>query len=496
MTISRRRFIGQTSSLAAFGTLGVPTILGGASIAQEDQATLADGTDLPEVRVGIVGLNGRGVSLMNQFRQLPGVRVVALCDVDSNVLNTRAADMQKAGFDVQTFNDFRQMLDGDTIDAAVIATPNHWHALMAVWACDAGKDVYVEKPVSHVVAEGRSIVDAAERNGRIVQSGMHGRSHAAVQSAIAFAQSGALGEVVCARGLCYKPRRSIGKVNGPQFVPPTIDYHRWLGPAPYTPLSRRSLHYDWHWDSATGNGDLGNQGVHQMDIARWGAGHDRLPDRAWSTGGRVGYDDDGNTPNTQVTVLEYDNGPPVIFEVRGLPCNKKQQSDKWEMDRYHDMDIGVVFHCEDGEIRVSKNYNVASALDKNGQLVQEWKGGGNHAANFIEAVRAGDPSLLTAPIIDGHLSAACGHLGLVSCDLGEDGSIDDAYEAARSDLAREAVARMREHMLANRIAPETDIRIGRMIPLDSNLERSTDPYANALFTKEYRAPFTMPGSST
>ena len=369
MTISRRGFIGQTSTLAAVGALGVPGILTRTTWAQEGQAAQTSAKALPEIRVGVAGLNGRGSSLMNEFRKLPGVRVVALCDVDSNVLSKRAAQMKEAGFEVTTFNDFRQMIDGDTVDAVVIATPNHWHALMSVWACDAGKHVYVEKPVSHVVTEGRDIVDAAKRNERVVQSGMHGRSSAAVRSAIAFAQSGELGEVVCARGICYKPRRSIGKVTGAQFVPPTIDYHRWLGPAPYEALNRRSLHYDWHWHNTTGNGDLGNQGVHQMDIARWGAGHDRLPDSAWSAGGRVGYDDDGNTPNTQVAVLEYENGPPIIFEVRGLPQNKAQQSEKWEMDRYHDMDIGVVLHCEDGEVRISKHYGHTMALDKDGKII-------------------------------------------------------------------------------------------------------------------------------
>jgi hypothetical protein len=233
-----------------------------------------------------------------------------------------------------------------------------------------------------------------------------------------------------------------------------------------------------------------------MDIARWGSGHDRLPDRAWSAGGRIGYDDDGNTPNTQVVVLEYDDGPPIVFEVRGLPSDKAQQSDKWQMDRYHDMDIGVVLHCEGGEVRLSKHYGQSIAVDNEGKLIKEWKGGGNHQANFIEAVRASDPSLLTAPIIEGHLSAACGHLGLVSIELGERATVTDAYEAARSEEAREAVARMNQHMLANEIAPETLISVGRSVPIDSRNERSDDQYADALFTKQFREPFSMPATST
>lgn len=496
MAISRRGFIGHTSVLAAAGALGAPRILTRVASAQEEQETPPP-VALPEIRIGIAGLHGRGSSLMNSFKSLPGVRVVALCDVDSNVLAKRAAQMKEAGFEVATFGDFRAMIDGDKVDAVAIATPNHWHALMSVWACDAGKDVYVEKPVSHVVSEGRAIVEAAERNGRVVQAGTHGRSYHAVRSGVAFARSGELGQVQCARGLCYKKRSSIGKVSGPQFVPPTIDYHRWLGPAPYEPLNRRSLHYDWHWHDTTGNGDLGNQGVHQMDIARWGAGHDRLPDRAWSAGGRVGYVDDGNTPNTQVVVLDYDDGPPIVFEVRGLPLDKAQQSDKWQMDRYHEMGIGVVLHCEGGEVRLSNNYGKAVAMDNDGIVIKEWEGGGgNHFANFIEAVRAADSSLLTAPIIEGHLSAACCHLGLISNELGESASVAEAYEAARSDEARDAVRRMQDHMLANKIAPETPISVGRIVQIDSRNERSSDRYANSLFTKQYREPFSMPTSST
>ena len=491
-SINRRGFITRTSALAATTAFTAPNILLRSVSAHE----LQDGGEAPvappEVRIGVAGLNGQGNNLTNFFRKQPGVRITALCDVDSRVLSQREAQLKEAGIDVRTFGDFREMIDGDTIDAVVIATPNHWHALMAVWACDAGKDVYVEKPVSHVISEGRSIVDAASRTGRVVQSGMHGRSSHAVRSAVEYARSGELGKVVCARGLCYKPRRSIGKVQGTQFVPHTIDYHRWLGPAPYEPLNRRRLHYDWHWYDKTGNGDLGNQGVHQMDIARWGAGHDRLPDRAWSAGGRVGYDDDGNTPNTQVVVLEYDDGPPIIFEVRGLPRDKAQQSDKWQMDQHHGMDIGVVLHCEGGEVRISKHYGHTVALDGNGAVIKEWKGGGSHHANFLDAVRASDSSRLNAPIIDGHLSAAAGHLGLVSHELGEPGTLRDALDTAPTPEAHEAVDRMNQHMLANGVSEDGMIVVGRPVPVDAANERSTDRYANALFTKQFREPFTMP----
>ena len=487
MSMNRRDFVSRSAASAAVGALGVPTMLAGAASSQDSSA----GGSLEPVRLGVVGLNGRGNALTQSFSALPDARVVGLCDVDQAVLQRRAEEMKAKGQDVRTHGDFREMIASDDIDAVVIATPNHWHALMAVWACDAGKHVYVEKPVSHNVAEGRAIVDAAARNNSVCQTGTQSRSSHAVRSAIEFTRSGALGKVLCARGLCYKPRRSIGKVKGPQFIPATIDYHRWLGPAPYEPLMRGRLHYDWHWHDQTGNGDLGNQGVHQMDIARWGAGHERLPDRAWSAGGRVGYDDDGNTPNTQVIVLEYDDGPPLIFEVRGLPRDREEQAGKWSMDAHHGMGIGVVLHCEGGEVRIPTGYASTVALDSSGAELKRWEGGGNHQANFIEAVQAGDASRLNAPIIEGHLSSACCHVGMVSHALGTESTITEAVNRAPSGPGREAVERMSRHLSANGL-DDAPIVVGTTCPVDASAERSENPAADALFSRNGRTPFTFP----
>jgi predicted dehydrogenase len=486
MSMSRRDFVGRSAASAAVGALGMPTFLAGASGVQSPE----EGIDQP-IRIGVVGLNGRGNSLMQAFHGLPNARIVALCDVDQTVLQRRASEMKTRGLEVSTHGDFREMLASDDVDAVVIATPNHWHALMAVWACDAGKDVYVEKPVSHNVTEGRAIVEAAARNSTICQTGTQSRSSHAVRSAVEFARSGAFGKVLCARGLCYKPRRSIGKANGPQFIPSTIDYHRWLGPAAYEPLKRNRLHYDWHWHDKTGNGDLGNQGVHQMDIARWGAGHDRLPDRAWSAGGRIGYDDDGNTPNTQVIVLEYDNGAPLIFEVRGLPRDHEQQTAGWAMDSHHGMGIGVVLHCEGGEVRIPTGYSRAVALDTDGAEAGRWEGNGNHQANFIEAVQANDASRLNAPIIEGHLSSACCHVGMVSHALGTESSIVDALRHAPTEPGRESVQRMSRHLSSNGLA-DASIVVGVNCPIDATGERSSDPAADSLFSSDCREPFTFP----
>ena len=193
--------------------------------------------------------------------------------------------------------DIRRLLDDKSIDAISVATPNHWHALATIWACQAGKDVYVEKPVSHNVSEGRRMVEAARKYERIVQTGTQCRSHKGIQDAIDFLRSGKLGQIYMAKGLCYKPRGSIGhKPDGP--VPANVDYDIWLGPAPKRPFNPNRFHYNWHWNWDYGNGDLGNQGIHQMDLARWGLGKNELPKAVMASGGRFGYSDDGQTPNT------------------------------------------------------------------------------------------------------------------------------------------------------------------------------------------------------
>ena len=217
--------------------------------------------------------------------------------------------------------DIRRLLDDKSIDAISIATPNHWHALATIWACQAGKDVYVEKPVSHNVSEGRRMVEAARKYDRIVQTGTQCRSHQGIQDAIAFLRSGKLGQIYMAKGLCYKPRGSIGhKADGP--VPKRVDYDLWLGPAPKRPFNPNRFHYNWHWIWDYGNGDLGNQGIHQMDLARWGLGKNELPKAVMASGGRFGYSDDGQTPNTLHVGFEFDDCE-LQFEVRGLTDERR-----------------------------------------------------------------------------------------------------------------------------------------------------------------------------
>jgi predicted dehydrogenase len=280
-----------------------------------------------DLRVAVIGLGGRGGSShVPSLSKIKGVRIVALCDPDTAMFaKVKNAKDRKSGEalnlvspDVKTFTDMREMLAMSDLDAVTIATPNHWHSLAGIWAMQAGKDVYVEKPVSHNVWEGRQLVAASKKFNRIVQCGTQIRSGEGLREAVAWIRAGNLGKITAARGFCYKFRGSIGKTYGPQAVPATADYNLWSGPAPTAPLHRKKLHYDWHWDYLTGNGDVGNQGIHQMDVARWFLGEAGLPRHTLSIGGRLGYDDDGNTPNTQVVIHDYPTAP-LIFEVRGLP---------------------------------------------------------------------------------------------------------------------------------------------------------------------------------
>src|SRR6187401_2205023 len=271
-----------------------------------------------DIRVAVIGFNGRGGDHLGGLAKVKGCRIAGLCDVDTKVLEKGQKGQADKGVTVEAYTDIRKLLESKNIDAVSIATPNHWHSLAALWAIQAGKDVYVEKPVSHNVYEGRKIVEAARKYGKICQTGTQSRSSLGLHEALAWTKEGNLGKILWARGTCYKRRPTIGKVAQETPWPESIDKDLWYGPAPIKPLMRSKLHYDWHWVWDTGNGDLGNQGIHQMDIARWFLGEDALSPSVFALGGRLGYVDDGETPNTMFLVHGYEKAP-LIFEVRGLP---------------------------------------------------------------------------------------------------------------------------------------------------------------------------------
>lgn len=473
--LTRRDFV--SGALTAVGALaGVPALGKGILGSNED------------IRVGVVGFRGRGKSHIEAFSSIPGVRVVALCDCDANVLAAGVAGLRNRGIEVNAFQDVRQLLERPDIDVIATATPNHWHALITVWACQAGKDVYVEKPCSHTIWEGRKAVEAARKYGRIVQHGTQGRSDAGWREAWAWLAEGHIGRIKIARGLCYKRRPSIGKVDGPQPIPEGLNYDLWCGPAQKLPLMRRSLHYDWHWVWNTGNGDIGNQGVHQMDIARWALGRMELPRTVLSIGGRLGYVDDGETPNTQMAVFNYGDAL-LIFEVRGLP----ERSGTETMSRYRGESVGNVIECEGGYIAGRRAY------DQDGKLMKEFTGkgfeGGDHFANFIQAVRSRNPKDLYADILDGHLSSALCHMANISYRVGREADPEEAKAAVAKDAAAaETLARMEEHLAANGVdLKATRLRVGAALRFDPRRERFVgNRTADGLVRREYRPGFAVP----
>jgi len=444
------------------------------------------------INMAVIGFGGRGGSHISGYKKLKdeGVRVAALCDVDSNVLGKGVASFDKEKHKVTGYTDLRKLLENKDIDAVSIATPNHWHALASIWAIQAGKDVYVEKPVSHCVWEGRQIVNAARKYGKIVQTGTQSRSsRKGIAAAVQYVQEGNLGKILLSRGLCYKRRASIGKTEGEQPIPESIDYDLWCGPGPKGPLTRQKLKYDWHWTWDYGNGDLGNQGIHQMDIARWFLGEMELSPSVWSVGGRLGYEDDGETANTQIIYHGYEKAP-LIFEVRGLPENK----DSKNMDKYKGAGVGVIVECEGGTV-VVPNYSGAIIQDKDGKEIKKFEGSEDHFKNFINACRSRRVEDLHADILEGHLSSALCHTGNISHRLGAKEKPDAILEKIKGDtFAADTFERMKEHLAKNEVDLTKDmLTLGPVLKMDGKTERFIDhDAANGMLKNKYREPYVVP----
>jgi predicted dehydrogenase len=496
--LSRRTFL-KTSAVAAAGA---------AMPAKSWGQIMGSNADL---RVGVIGLNGRGQNHLSSLAKIPGVRIVALCDPDSAVLDkTKANAIGSRLTDLKMYADMRDMFANKDIDAVTIATPNHWHTLAAIWAMQAGKDVYLEKPVSHTIWESHQVVAAAKKYGRVVQAGTQIRSGEGLREAVAYVQSGALGKITASRGFCYKRRNSIGLCGGPQPIPATINYDLWTGPAALIPPHRNTrngpVHYEWHWFNLYGNGDVGNQGIHQMDVARWFLGEDGMPRHSLSVGGRLGYVDDAETPNTQIVVHDYVTAP-LIFEVRGLPKKAGtadaggdprllQGGGGGDMDKYRGVDIGNVIDCEGGSMIVPSYFN-ATAVDKTGKTIKEFKGTDRHMQNFVDVVGSRKMGDLYGPIAEGATSSSLCHLGIISHRLGHAAQEGEIAEAVKSDaVLREANGRMIEHLRANNVdLSKTPLTLGMPLAINTKTEHFTGSNAaaaNAMLTKKYRAPFTVP----
>jgi predicted dehydrogenase len=489
-SLSRRAFLGR--SLAAAG-VGAGFAIGGT----KSSGRVIGANDT--VRVAIAGLNGRGGSHVDEFAPMSGVDIVYLVDPDSRTYAKRLKQVESrlkragkpTGVLPATEKDIRRVLDSKDVDAVSVATPNHWHSLMTIWACQAGKDVYVEKPCSHNVHEGRVAVEAARHHKRIVQHGTQSRSDRRWAEAVEAIRSGQLGKLLVSRALCYKPRESIG-IKPISTPPQEVDFNIWLGPAPEQSFHANLVHYNWHWFWDFGNGDIGNQGVHEMDKARWliPASHSSsatFPKSVISVGGRFGYRDQGQTANTQIAVMDYGDTQ-LIFEVRGLPTGPFQGSK-----------IGNIAHLEAGTIVDGRFYpkgkTEAVPLSDVAKVEVTRGPGKGHFGNFIAAVRSRKVEDLNADIAEGHYSAALCHLPNISYRLGEDVPFSKSSGAFGDDKeAYETFARMEEHLKENKVALDgLNYRLGRKLTFDTASESFVgDSQANELLTRQYRAPFVVP----
>ncbi|MCC6507550.1 MAG: Gfo/Idh/MocA family oxidoreductase [Pirellulaceae bacterium] len=481
---TRRSFLQKsmmaTASAYALSQAGLAT-----SMAEGAQESSGD-----KLRCAVIGAGGRGGSHISGMLNRKDVVITHICDVDEKTGGRRCEDIGKAqGQKPSWVPDIRKLLDDKSIDFVTIATPNHWHSLAAIYAVQAGKDVYVEKPVSHNVLEGRRLVQVARKHNKIVQTGTQCRSNPGMRDAMAFIHGGGIGDVTIARGLCYKRRKAIG-ARGEYPVPAGIDYDLWLGPAPKKPLTRPNFHYDWHWQWDYGNGDLGNQGIHQMDLCRWALNKNTIADSVVSYGGRFGYEDAGETANTQIVQLGY-GSQQLVFEVRGL-----------ETKDYRGANVGIIIEGTKGYLMMS-SYDTGVAFDADGKEIKKFKGGGDqhHYANFLDAVRSRDYKKLNADVEEGHLSSALCHLGNISMRMGKPIAGADVPAVLKEHKGHEDMVatfkRTAEHLTANSTDPDTLMfAVGPMLKLDPKAEVFTaSAEANTMLTREYRAPYTLPSES-
>jgi predicted dehydrogenase len=479
MRVTRRRFL--ESSLAAAATITV------AGTKSSGKVLGANDT----VRVGVAGLNGRGGSHVGAFVGMKDVEIAYLIDPDTRTYKGRLKTIaEKKRPEPICVQDVRKALDDQKLDAISIATPNHWHALMTIWACQAGKDVYVEKPCSHNVHEGRIAVEMARKHKRVVQHGTQSRASSGFAQMAALAKSGKYGKLLVSRGLCYKDGGDKGSTRGNigfkeiKNPPAELDFDIWTGPAQTTPYHENLVHYRWHWFWAFGNGDIGNQGVHEMDKARWFIPNATWPKSVITFGGRFTGKDQAETPNTEVTVMDYGETL-LIFEVRG------QKS-----DGYYGQGVGNVLHFEAGIVAGGTFYAKGSQKGEPVAKVEpEKKPAGDHFGNFIACVKSRKTEDLNADIAVGHVSAGLCHLANISYRLGTDQDFRAKDSVVKgNDFATETLARMEEYLKTNGVKlEENTLRVGKKLEFDGTTERFTnDDAANALLTRKYRAPYVVP----
>jgi predicted dehydrogenase len=427
-SISRRTFV-QTAAFSTAALCG-PVFLTKSVYGANDR-----------VRLAVLGVNGRGQDHIDGFMKLDNVEISTLCDPDANVLAERAKQFEdRYNKKVKTVQDLRKVYQDKEIDAVSIATPNHWHSLAAIWACQAGKDVYVEKPGSHNIWEGRKMVEAAEKYDRIVQHGVQLRSSPAIQEAVRLLRTGVIGKVYMARGLVFRWRGDIGSKPN-ETAPDYLNYDLWLGPAPYRPFSRNHVHYNWHWHWDFGNGDVGNQGVHQTDMCLWGLGVG-LPDKITSMGGKFLWNDSKETPEVLSSTYLYSKEKKIIeFEVRPWCTNAEDGAM-----------VGNIFYGTEGYMVIKGYGKYETYLGEKKEPGPKGEKNGDHYANFVQAVRSRDKAQLNGPVETGHRASALAHLGNIAFRLGRCLEFDPTTEEFKNDS--EANAMLKRNYRASFVVPE------------------------------------------
>jgi len=396
-----------------------------------------------DVRVGIAGTGNKGIDHINAILDVPGARITAICDPDPNQLEQAFATTKLKRDAVTTYSDFRKLIEDKEADAIVIASPNHWHALMGVWAMQAGKHVYIEKPVSHSIWEGQMLVDAAAKYGLVVQSGTQRRSDLAYSEAAEWLAEGHIGKITSVRAVVYRKRRALTLRKSPTPMPSGVDYDHWCGPAQKEELYRSKLHKDWHWYWNTGNGEIGNNGVHFLDVARIILGESHLPSSVVSAGGRLGWGKDaGETPNSQLAF--YDYRIPIIAQIGNLPIRSKIDAP----DHHENVREGVVVHCEGGILAWPK------AKNSDGKTIKKFDShdGYGHRVNWLRAIVDNRPQDVNAPISEGHISSAMCHLANASHRAGATLPLDQIQEQfSANPSAKSALEKLAAHLDANEI---------------------------------------------
>ncbi len=441
-----------------------------------------------EIRVAVIGMGSRGAIHTKSFRAVPGAKVVAVCDPDITKMNW----VKEGDPDVEQIKDFRKILERSDIDAISIATPNHWHAAMTVLGCQAGKHVYVEKPVSHNIWEGRKMIEAARKYDRIVQGGTQQRSCPAPQEVARDLADGMYGKVQWVHCMKLNHRAPIGMVSEPAKIPDGLDYNLWCGPASDAAPMRQRFHYDWHWQWNWGDGEMGNWGVHYTDdLCHMLGWDDKMPTKVQTGGGRFIWEDNGETPNMIFSLMDYD-GVPVVVETRNLPYSLERQTH----GVYLRAQQGNIIMCEKGIIKLARGGGKSYELDGK-TTIKKYSGnsGKGHFENFIDAIRSGKKEDLAAEIASGHVSSGICHLANASYRVGADATVGEVKEAfSKHEDAANTVDSVLEQLKANGADVES-MHLGPELTFDAKSERFTGDHAdeaNVYIKTPQREEFAIP----